>query len=51
MGGVKYVVGIGEDVLELDGEGGGGVGIANNWHDVIVVFVFLQFSYELLVFA
>ena len=51
MGGVKYVVGIGEDVLELDGEGGGGVGIANNWHDVIVVFVFIQFIYELLEFA
>ena len=51
MGGVKYVIRIGEDVLKLDGEGEAGVGIANNWHDVIIVFVFLQFSYKLLVFA
>ena len=51
MSSVKYVIGIGEDVLELDGEGGAGVGVANNWHDVVIVFVFLQFSYELLVFV
>ena len=41
MGGVEYVIKIGEDVLELDGEGGAGVGIAKNWHDEVVVFVFL----------
>ena len=51
VGGVEYVIRIGKDVLELDGEGGAGVGIANNWYDVIVVFVFLQFNYEVLVFA
>ena len=51
MGGVKNVIRVGEDILDLDDEGGAGIGIANNWHDVVVVFVFLQFSYELLVFA
>ena len=51
MGGVKYIIRIGEDALKLDDEQGAGVGIAKNWHDVIVVFVFLQFSDELLVFG
>ena len=32
MDGIKYVVRIGEDVLELDGEGGAGIRIANNKH-------------------
>ena len=28
---------------------GAGVGIADNWHDMVVIFVSLPFSYELLV--
>ena len=48
VGGVEYVLRIGEDVLELDGKGGARVEITENWHNRLVVCVF---SYELLVFA
>ena len=50
MGSIEYLIRIGEDVLELDGEGGAGVGVAHNRHDAVVVFVVPQFSYEMWVF-
>ena len=40
VGGVEFVIKIGEDVLKLNSKGIAEVEITNNRHDVVVVIVF-----------